>query len=49
MDVTSFDYSAGVLAHLMYFGVAIVAVLVFVAIYIAVKMAYVEDPLNENK
>ena len=31
-----FDYSAGVTAHLMYFGVAIAAVLVFVAIYIAV-------------
>lgn len=36
MDTTSFDYSAGVIAHLMYFGVAIAAVLVFVAIYVAV-------------
>ena len=36
MDTSSFDYSAGVTAHLVYFGVAIVAVLVFVAIYIAV-------------
>ncbi|CAN5794898.1 DUF350 domain-containing protein [soil metagenome] len=36
MDTSSFDYSAGVTAHLVYFGIAIVAVLVFVAIYIAV-------------
>ena len=36
MDISSFDYSAGVTAHLMYFGVALVAVLVFVAVYIAV-------------
>ena len=36
MDTSSFDYSAGVTAHLMYFGVALVAVLLFVAIYIAV-------------
>ena len=36
MDTSSFDYSAGVTAHLMYFGVALVAVLVFVAVYIAV-------------
>ena len=36
MDATSFDYSAGVMAHLAYFGVAIVAVLVFVGVYIAV-------------
>src|SRR5471030_2945334 len=35
MNTSSFDYSA-VTAHLMYFGVAIAAVLVFVAIYIAV-------------
>jgi putative membrane protein len=36
MDTSSFDYSAGVMAHLMYFGAAIAAVLVFVVIYIAV-------------
>ena len=36
MDTSSFDYSAGVTAHLVYFGIAIVAVIVFVAIYIAV-------------
>ena len=36
MDTTSFNYSAGVEAHLLYFGIAIAAVLVFVAIYIAI-------------
>ena len=36
MDATSFDYSAGITAHLTYFGAAIVAVLVFVAVYVAV-------------
>jgi putative membrane protein len=36
MDSSTFDYSAGVSAHLMYFGVAIAAVVAFVAIYIAV-------------
>jgi putative membrane protein len=36
VDTTSFNYAAGVEAHLLYFGVAIAAVLVFVAIYVAV-------------
>lgn len=36
MDTSSFDYSAGVTAHLVYFGIAIAAVLAFVAVYIAV-------------
>src|SRR3954469_10695262 len=37
MDTTStFSYSAGVTAHLVYFGIACVAVLMFVAIYVAV-------------
>ena len=36
MDTSTFTYSAGVAAHLVYFGVAIAAGLVFVAIYVAV-------------
>jgi putative membrane protein len=36
VDTTSFNYSAGVEAHLLYFGIAIAAVLVFVAIYVAI-------------
>ena len=36
MDTTAFNYTAGISAHLMYFGVSILAVLVFVVIYIAI-------------
>ncbi len=32
----AFDYSASVVAHLLYFGLACAAVLVFVAIYVAI-------------
>jgi putative membrane protein len=36
METGTFDYSASVLAHLSYFGIACLAVLVFVTIYIAI-------------
>jgi len=36
MDISSFDYSSAIVAHLAYFGVAIIATAVFVAIYVAV-------------
>ncbi|MEP6619155.1 MAG: DUF350 domain-containing protein [bacterium] len=36
MDISSFDYSAAIVAHLVYFGIAIVATVVFVAIYVMV-------------
>ncbi len=36
MDAASFDYSAAIVAHLIYFGIAIVATGVFVAIYVTV-------------
>ena len=36
MDTSSFDYSSAVVAHVEYFGIAIVAVVVFIAIYVAV-------------
>lgn len=36
MDSTTFNYSAAVVSHLTYFGIAIVATVVFVTIYIAV-------------
>ena len=36
MDTSSFDYSSAVIAHIQYFGIAIVAVVVFVAIYVTV-------------
>lgn len=36
MDTSSFDYSSAVVAHLQYFGIAIVATVVFVAIYVTV-------------
>ena len=36
MDTSSFDYSSAVIAHIQYFGIAIVAVVIFVAIYVAV-------------
>jgi putative membrane protein len=36
MDISSFDYSSAIAAHLMYFGIAIVATVVFVAIYVTV-------------
>ena len=36
MDTSSFSYSAAVTAHLEYFGIAIVATVVFVAIYVMV-------------
>jgi putative membrane protein len=36
MDTGSFNYSAAIVAHLAYFGIAIVAIVVFVGIYIAV-------------
>lgn len=36
MDTTSFSYSAAIVAHLVYFGIAIVATVLFVAIYVTV-------------
>jgi putative membrane protein len=36
MDISSFDYSSAIVAHLTYFGIAIVATVVFVAIYVTV-------------
>lgn len=36
MDTSSFDYSTAIVAHLAYFGIAIVATVVFVAIYVTV-------------
>lgn len=36
MDITTFDYSSAIAAHLAYFGIAIVATIVFVAIYVMV-------------
>jgi putative membrane protein len=36
MDTTSFSYSSAIVAHLAYFGIAIVAIVAFVTIYIAV-------------
>src|SRR5438045_5878423 len=36
MDMPSFDYSSAIAAHLAYFGIAIVATVVFVAIYVMV-------------
>ena len=36
MDISSFDYSSAIVAHLLYFGIAIVATVIFVAIYVTV-------------
>ena len=36
MDSTTFSYSAAVVSHLSYFGIAIVATIVFVAIYVMI-------------
>lgn len=36
MDMSTFDYSSAIVAHLTYFGIAIVATVVFVAIYVMV-------------
>ena len=36
MDATAFDYSSAITAHLVYFGIAIVATVLFVAIYVTV-------------
>jgi len=36
MDTTSFDYSSAITAHFIYFGIAIVATVVFVAIYVMI-------------
>ena len=36
MDPTSFDYSSAITAHFTYFGIAIVATVVFVAIYVMI-------------
>jgi putative membrane protein len=36
MDIGTYDYSASVIAHFSYFGIACLAVLVFVTIYIAI-------------
>ncbi len=36
MDTTSFDYSTAVTAHLAYFGIAIAATVLFVAIYVMI-------------
>lgn len=36
MDISSFDYSSAIVAHLVYFGIAIVATVLFVAIYVMV-------------
>ncbi len=34
MDMSSFDYSTAITAHLIYFAIAIVATVVFIAIYV---------------
>jgi putative membrane protein len=34
MDMSSFDYSTAITAHLVYFAIAIIATVVFVAIYV---------------
>jgi putative membrane protein len=36
MDVSSFDYSSAIASHLVYFAIALLATVVFVAIYVAV-------------
>jgi putative membrane protein len=36
MDTSSFDYSSAITAHFMYFGIAIVATVIFVAIYVMI-------------
>ena len=36
MDISSFDYSTAIVAHLVHFGIAIVATVLFVAIYVTV-------------
>ena len=36
MDISSFDYSTAIVAHLVHFGIAIVATILFVAIYVTV-------------
>ncbi|MDB4915034.1 MAG: hypothetical protein JWM95_2678 [Gemmatimonadetes bacterium] len=36
MELTSFDYSSAIAAHLVYFGIAIVATVLFVGIYVTV-------------
>ena len=36
MDISSFDYSTAIVAHATYFGIAIVATVLFVAIYVTV-------------
>ena len=36
MDITTFDYSSAITAHVIYFGIAIVATVVFVGIYVMV-------------
>lgn len=36
MDTTSFDYSSAITAHFTYFGIAIVATVLFVAIYVMI-------------
>ncbi|CAN5320127.1 DUF350 domain-containing protein [soil metagenome] len=36
MDTTSFDYASAITAHLAYFGIAIIATVLFVAIYVMV-------------
>ena len=36
MDTTSFSYSSAIVAHFEYFGIAIVATVLFVAIYVMV-------------
>ena len=36
MDTSSFDYSSAITAHFTYFGIAIVATVIFVAIYVMI-------------
>lgn len=36
MDTVSFDYSSAIAAHFTYFGIAIVATVIFVAIYVMI-------------
>ena len=36
MDTTSFDYSSAITAHFTYFAIAIVATVIFVAIYVMI-------------
>ena len=36
MDTSSFDYSSAITAHFVYFGIAIVATVIFVAIYVMI-------------